>query len=196
MPGLSNVTGAPVSPMRNGFTNGKTSQAARSLDGISNRGQAVGYPNHSGTKNTLLSMVGASFDKQGSHTLNLRGNSTLCDGASELRPEAMHGDDGTCADAHSSAASHALNVGLGNDAPAQRVAALQARLAGLANEKAGVDLTTAGLVLQVADHRRASGASIDTSAVEKTLGKVVKRLEAMGLSEAGRGYYDGTRDYR
>jgi hypothetical protein len=105
----------------------------------------------------------------------------------------MHGDDGTCADAHSSAASHALNVGLGNDAPAQRVAALQARLAGLANEKAGVDLTTAGLVLQVADHRRASGASIDTSAVEKTLGKVVKRLEAMGLSEAGRGYYDGTR---
>lgn len=66
-------------------------------------------------------------------------------------------------------------------------------MAGLANEPAGVNLTTVGHLLQAIDKRVADGVSIDMAPVKKALEAVVKRLNDPELPDTARGTYNGTR---
>src|ERR1700761_1810830 len=129
---------------------------------------------------TLRGMVEATFSSYG--TANVQGRFEVCEGDACLRPLGASG--GKRADAHASGLQHALNVGGG---------LARDLMAGLANERAGADLATAGFVLQAANKRVHESQDIDTRAVEKALKTAVAKLNAPGLATTGRGFYDGTR---
>lgn len=129
---------------------------------------------------TLRGMVEATFSSYG--TADVQGRFEVCEGDACLRPLGASG--GKRADAHASGLQHALNVGGG---------LARELMAGLANELAGGDLTTAGFVLQAANKRTHEGQEIDTRAVEKALKTVVEKLKDPKLARTGRGFYDGTR---
>lgn len=127
---------------------------------------------------TLRGMVEATFSSYG--TADVQGRFEVCEGDACLRPLGASG--GKRADAHASGLQHALNVGGG---------LARDLMAGLANERAGGDLTTAGFVLQAANKRAHEGQEVDTRAVEKALKTVVEKLKAPKLPRTGRGFYDG-----
>jgi hypothetical protein len=132
----------------------------------------------------LRDLIAATFSSN--VTENLRSRYGVCEGDLCLRPVAVSGGDGLWADAHASGLRHALNVGGGQAMPEEL-------LAGLANERAGIDLTTVGHVLQAADKRMADGQDVDTIAVTRALKTVVRQLNHADLPGTARGNYNGTR---
>lgn len=164
---------------------------ARCFRGINNSDSVAGPSSASRVPSSVRrqtmsqrDMVAATFSQHG--TANLRDRFGICEGDLCLRPMAVSGGDGLWADAHASGLRHALNVGGGQGMPEEL-------LAGLANEPAGIDLTTVGHVLQAADKRIAEEQAVDTTAIKNALKTVVRRLQAPNLPGTARGTYTGTR---
>lgn len=164
---------------------------ARCFRGINNSDSVAGPSSASRVPSSVRrqtmsqrDMVAATFSQHG--TANLRDRFGICEGDLCLRPVAVSGGDGLWADAHASGLRHALNVGGGQGMPEEL-------LAGLANEPAGIDLTTVGHVLQAADKRIAEEQAVDTTAIKNALKTVVRRLQDPDLPGTARGTYTATR---
>lgn len=171
---------------------GMSSSAARDLsnirngDGVNDVSRVSRWP--SGSRPTrasgLLDIVAGTFDQRRPETMSLRHGSGVVVGHCCLKPVTLN--DGSHADAHASGLHHALLVGAGRNE--QKVSEIIAKRPTLANHQAGVDLTTVGFVLQVAERE-----GLDISAVGSALEKTFKKLGSDNLAENSLGTYDGTR---